>query len=366
MAMPRDVRSWGRPVRILGGGLAGLCAAINLAQAGVPVTVLERRQEVGGRFRGDFQAIRNWVSHRDNMTVLRQMNLKTDFPYHPVKRLFVTNGTDVTPFSFHRPIHCLVERGPGSASLDQALKRQAIEVGVDLQLGQTCPESQVDIVATGPGSGQIFAIARGLVFETSMQDCVWGLVHDRAAPAGYAYLVVWRGRGCLVTVLFKHFTRAKDAFHRTRDIFEHLVELDMKNPRPMGGVGSFMPQARFEQAGVWRIGEAAGLQDYAWGFGMDLALASGHLAAHCLLEGRDYARAARRLFSGPLKSSMVNRFFWDHFSLDRGYRPSVAFMRLCRNPMVPLYLSHKYTPLQRAVYPLARAWFHHRNRDTHT
>ena len=53
------------PVRILGAGPAGLAAAINLAHAGFPVEVFEKRHDCGARFHGDLQGLENWSRPTD-------------------------------------------------------------------------------------------------------------------------------------------------------------------------------------------------------------------------------------------------------------------------------------------------------------
>ena len=43
------------PVRIVGGALSGLAAALAVVRGGGRAHVFERRREVGARFHGDFQ-----------------------------------------------------------------------------------------------------------------------------------------------------------------------------------------------------------------------------------------------------------------------------------------------------------------------
>ena len=49
-----------KEVKILGAGLSGLTAAINLAQIGYKVDVYEKNKDVGMRFHGDLQGLENW------------------------------------------------------------------------------------------------------------------------------------------------------------------------------------------------------------------------------------------------------------------------------------------------------------------
>ena len=52
-------------IRIAGSGPAGMTAAINLARAGLPVTVFEKHPDSGQRFQGDLQGLENWSGNGD-------------------------------------------------------------------------------------------------------------------------------------------------------------------------------------------------------------------------------------------------------------------------------------------------------------
>lgn len=49
-----------KSIKILGAGISGLTAAINLAKAGYKVDVFEKNKDVGVRFGGDLQGLENW------------------------------------------------------------------------------------------------------------------------------------------------------------------------------------------------------------------------------------------------------------------------------------------------------------------
>ncbi len=48
--------------KIIGAGLSGLTAAINLAKAGYKVDVYEENKDSGLRFNGDLQGLENWLT----------------------------------------------------------------------------------------------------------------------------------------------------------------------------------------------------------------------------------------------------------------------------------------------------------------
>ncbi len=55
----------------------------------------------------------------------------------------------------------------------------------------------------------------------------------------------------------------------------------------------------------------SGLQDREWGFGMWYAMESGSLAARSLIEGFDYASAAKAHFDKQRETAMANRLLYE-------------------------------------------------------
>jgi len=210
--------------------------------------------------------------------------------------------------SAHRPLFYLVRRGPGAGTLDTALLRQAQAVGADVRLGEAAAVAGPGtIVATGPAMAD--GIVAGFTFRTTLPDQAHCILHPTLAPAGYAYLLVWDGQATLATCLFRDLRRARQARDATVAAFERLVSgLHLCEARPFGGYGGVLAAARYtDEAGRLYAGEAAGLQDPEWGFGMLTAMRSGVLAARSLLAGADYAARARRAFDPPRDAAFVNR-----------------------------------------------------------
>ena len=65
-----------KPIRIIGGGIAGLAAAINLSKAGIEVEVHERKTFCG-KHTNDFQFLENWTFDEDVLDDLQSMNIRT-------------------------------------------------------------------------------------------------------------------------------------------------------------------------------------------------------------------------------------------------------------------------------------------------
>jgi len=68
------------------------------------------------------------------------------------------------------------------------------------------------------------------------------------------------------------------------------------------------------------VGEAAGFQDALWGFGIRMAIVSGHLAARALVSGRprEFDRLWRERLGGLLAASFANRRLYGRAG-DLGY-----------------------------------------------
>ena len=333
-----------------------MTAAINLARAGFPVTVFEKHGDCGQRFHGDMQGLENWSVDGDIVESLQAMGLVINFDCHPFTDLTVSNGARTWEFSCRKPAFYLVKRGDIPGSLDQGLKQQAEALGVEIRYGTELPIMEADIIATGPRPHHLFAIAKGVIFQTGMDDLAYGLVNDAAAFQGYAYLLVSKGYGCMCTVLFDRFGEINNCFAATREMFGRLVALEMENPRPVGGMGSFTARPLYRRGQGVCVGEAAGLQDLLWGFGMRSAITSGFLAAVSIIENSSYEAAAAKFFHHRLRASVVNRFFWERFG-GGDYAWIMNRLGKAADPLGFLYSYYNFNMLQRIAYPLARNVF---------
>jgi flavin-dependent dehydrogenase len=135
----------------------------------------------------------------------------------------------------------------------------------------------------------------------------------------------------------------------------------MTDPRPSSGFGG-------RPGGLWEplswplpVGEAAGFQDFLWGFGIRHALHSGHLAARALDEGRGYAQLVERSIRPLVRASLVNRMLYD-WAGDRTY--GLLIRRFAASPDLPDLLRAWYRGYgpSLALWPLASRRY--RGRDT--
>jgi len=127
------------------------------------------------------------------------MNIEVNFDCDPFAEFRVTDGFRLETITFKKPFFYLVKRGSLKGSLDQGLKKQALQAGVRIHFGKTLLKP--DIAATGPISREIAGIDKGIVFKTKIKDIAIGMVNEQSDVKGYSYLLVTKGYGCIGTVL---------------------------------------------------------------------------------------------------------------------------------------------------------------------
>jgi len=352
----RNLERAAQPIHIVGAGPAGLAAALTIAVAGGRAVVHEQRTDVGGRFQGDLQGIENWTTAGD---VLEELASVTGADLTGMARP-VREGVFFDPpgreyrYRSPEPLFYLVRRGPGPGTLDDALKSAAVTAGVEIRFQEPWTRlSEGGIVAGGPRAADVVAV--GYVFETDRADGVYGVLSDRLAPKGYAYLLVCAGRGTVATCLFGDFAREAEYLDRTVAFFRDRAGLQMRQAVRFGGAGNILLPRTARQGRILFAGEAAGFQDALWGFGIRIGMISGHLAARALLDcvPERYDHAWRRRLGGLLRASLVNRYAFSRMG-DAGYgrlMRSIATMADAR-----LWLRRHYSPTlwKRFAFPLVR------------
>ncbi|MCA9961149.1 MAG: NAD(P)/FAD-dependent oxidoreductase [Anaerolineales bacterium] len=344
-----------REINVAGAGPSGLTAAINLAKAGYTVNVFEKRSDAGKRFHGDVQGLENWSEPTNVLQDLQRMNIAVNFDCDPFLKQITTNGSRsrISHYPPESPLCYLVKRGAQPGSLDQGLKAQALAAGVNVHFSQTIPLEEADIVATGPISHEIFAVDKGVVFRTSYGDTNIFLVNDAAAYKGYAYLLITKGYGCLCTVLFDKFERLDACFETSKQMLRDAFPFDMQEPKPVAGIGCFSTQNVFQKGKSLYVGEAAGLQDLMWGFGIRTAVYSGYVAANCIINHQDYARVAEALFVPRQKATLASRFMWElvrfnNYALVVGNTLDIIGLKSFELPSL-----YNFGPLQKLIYGIA-------------
>lgn len=279
----------------------------------------EKSPDVGRRLSGDFQGIENWSSEKDVLDTLKETGLELDFPCVPYYSGTVyAPGMAPVEVKSARPIFYLVKRGSMAGTLDAALKEQALALGAELIFNRRVGDFEGRaIVGTGPARANVVAV--GITFDTTADDLAAVAFGDDLAPGGYAYLLVNRGCGTLATVLYLHYRRGNECFERTKRFFAEGSGLAIRNEKRFGSFGDFFISGPRTEGGKLHVGEAAGFQDFLWGFGLRYAMVSGGLAARSVIEGTDYDALWKRQFRPMLETSLVNRYLFEKLG-KAGYR----------------------------------------------
>ncbi|MGA2681456.1 MAG: NAD(P)-binding protein [Candidatus Bathyarchaeia archaeon] len=338
-----------KKIKILGAGLSGLTAAINLAKSGYTVEVYEKNKDVGMRFNGDIQGLENWSDKKDIIEELREINVDVDFDYTPFYSVILTNGSKGSEVRWKKPIFYLLRRGSFSGTIDYSLKAQALKSGVNIHFQEGLAQNEANIVAIGPIVDEAVGMVKGIVFKTDIKDTAILAFNDELAFKGYSYLLVMKGYGCLCTVVRRDDVRRINwYFERTKEFFLKKIGFQIELIREVGGIGSF--SLRTVKKGVTLyVGEAAGLQDFLLGFGMRFAFASGYLAAQSVICKKDYEKIADERFGKRLRAGVINRWLWENILSKNDYSVLINFPQLIEN----IYSMHDYTLLQQTMYPLA-------------
>lgn len=348
-------------INIIGAGLAGLTAAIVLSKQGFSVRVYEMSSEVGYRLNGDFQGLENWSTGKDVLELLKELGIDINFPCVPYHGgiVYAPKMKSIN-IQTERPIFYLVKRGPMPGTLDIGLKEQALSLGVEIIFNRRLETFTGDaIVGTGPKGAD--AVAVGITFTTGMEDQAIVVLDDTIAPKGYAYLLINHGYGTMATVLFREFRKEKEYFKNMKRFFEDNVNLDIKNERMFGGYGNiFMRETQVHNKKIY-IGEAAGFQDYLWGFGMRYAIVSGYLAAKSFTDGSDYDKLWKKELKPMIETSIVNRYLFQRLG-SVGYR---LLTRSAASGDPCAFLRKQYNPsfLKNLLLPLARKSYESRVKD---
>lgn len=296
-------------VKILGAGLSGLSAAINLAKEGKDVEVFERKSDVGQQTKPNYQGLLR--THGDPMGYLKSYNLEPKFDLLRLTKAFICTRKRDIDVALKEPVD-FVMRG-GKESLEYGLYNQAKSLGVRFYFDRKMEDSNVDIVATGHRRCDMLAF--GCVYEDLdfPRDKFLYMHDDRYSPRGwYLYITpLPQGRFKIVNCTSQpHVKMTKRLYFKAlkeRKILKDIVG----NRTPIatfGGFGGCDFQKSAVKGKTLYVGEAAGFQDPFRGFGMNYALESGYLAAKSILKGEDYDKMWKKHFKRRIKSDLYRRY----------------------------------------------------------
>ena len=341
-----------RPIRIVGAGISGLTAAIQLARHGVSVEVFEQRADSGLAHGLRCDAVENWTSLLDLRATLETWSIDSAL-FHPASVLEVCtfNGECRQLIGGH-PLLYVVKRGSAEGSLEWALKRQALDLGVRIRYGQSHPGDGADVWAVGcPGRG--FFLDAGITFRTAQPNRTAILFDRRVAPRACAYLLIVGGVGTLAVLLTREMGAARELLEKAVEAFQRIGPLEIREPKIHSGFGGDLSELKARRTTPLAVGEAAGFLDYLWGFGIRHAMLSGVLAARALLEGSRYEDLVVQEIAPLVQCSLVNRKLYD-LAGNRTYRALVRYFCSRRQPHVLLRQSYRSKALRRRLGTWAR------------
>jgi flavin-dependent dehydrogenase len=344
-----------KTIRILGGGLSGLTAAINLKHAGVDVEVHERKRFCG-KHTNDFQFLENWTFEDDALVILRNLNIQTDFYLKPWYSLeFISPSLNKCLKRSSQPLMYLLKRGPLEGAIDYALQKQATDAAIPIIFRSKLNADDADIIATGLKEPNF--MVSGITFPFDHPDKAITLFDDRLSLGMYSFFIVNDNIGEIASINPADRKDHKARFDLTVKRFEEILNFKVSAiTYRFAAPGSlyFLKNARINNQCF--IGEAAGFQDCLAGFGMMYALKSGYHAARSIIRNEDYNRLWQADLLKPMAVSRTNRFLFERLSND-GYEKLVKMFDSRNSAIVKLLGGDDLQHILKKIYNHALAYF---------
>lgn len=308
--MPLPKLEFPGPVRIAGAGPSGLAAAIGLAQAGWRTEVHEQRDRVGARWKRGLQILENFSEEEDVLAFLDRSGIRAAFWRSPIHELTLWAGRKKSHrFTSAQPLGYFVRRGSEPGQVDRGLLDAARAAGADVRFGSRLAPGEAHVRATGPR--RVNGIGKEVTFKTPLSDRMTVILDPQLAPGGYAYLFIVDGEATMGMAILSGYRKVDELYARTVERFKEIEGVD-----PTGGeeavlVANFFLKPGLGSGGVIWAGEAAGFQDYLFGFGIRYALTSGVLAARSISGNLEYNNLWKSALQGKQKVSLWNRFLYE-------------------------------------------------------
>lgn len=283
-----------KKVRILGAGISGMSAAINLAKFGLEAEVFEEREGVGNNSGNFTSTIRNYED-MDALEDLRRFGIELEAT-GKVGRVIKKSPNFVS--EVRGESYYLLERGDEGNSLERQLYRKALDLGVKFYFGTKASEKEADVVATGVPAKKANIFGAGYLFTmkgSGLKQNELALIYDnRISPSGYLCIIPGIRN---LTVLSVSFSETDVSGLRNR--LDEALQSDFFLKQMISGsrkIDRIEGSGFYEQDPIFMarrgkklyVGEAGGFQDARRGFGIRYALITGHLAALSMAAGIDY------------------------------------------------------------------------------
>jgi flavin-dependent dehydrogenase len=299
--------SYDEPIKILGAGISGLSAGITLARNGYTVDVFEKNSHAGGRFKRDFQGLRNFGSK--NIDPIKEFekfgcHIKSYKKLMRIVRYSRSRSFEIV--SKNKPIYYLVLRGKNKNSIDSQLANLAVNYGANISYNTNLNISEADIVAIGPSRADSLAYG-GIYYDVSKDNTGYVFLDKKYSPNGYFYALPGEKKGEMEVVNTTFGPTVN--MHALRTLYNKAIQenevlkdlLDGATRKTVqGGIGCCTLLEKPYQHDKYYVGEAAGLQDVTAGFGIRYAVISGYLAAQCIIGSEDYNEQIVKTFKSRL------------------------------------------------------------------
>jgi len=311
-------------IKVLGGGIAGLTAAINLARAGLDVEVHERKRFCG-KHTNDFQFLENWTFDEDVLDILKNFNIQINFYTKPwYSQEIISPSLKSYRGTSSSALMYLIKRGQSEDSLDHALEKQARGTNVKLVFESSLRQRDADIIATGIKKPTI--IACGIKFNLDLPDKTLVLLDDNLSFKWYSYFIVNDNIAEIVSLNPVGIKDHQARFERTLRRFEEILKIKVDSvSQRFSAPGNMYHLEKAMINNQYFVGEAAGFQDCLAGFGMLYAFKSGYYASRSIIEHCNYDDLWKKDFLQPMATSIRNRYLYEKLS-NQGYERAVGLI----------------------------------------
>ncbi len=287
-------------VHILGAGLSGMVAAINIARQGRKVLVLDAAKKIGG-MSGFHPSIH--TTPVDPVWMSKQIEIDLTGYFHPLKD-FLVGIKQKTFQGLPGPLHS-VERGHRKTALDTLLYKLALEAGVEFQFDAYLTSPGIlpkgSIIATGlhPEMYDYFHLPKETVKgfaaagKTSKNNWCIGQLDDYSNDYFYAN----SANNLMYALLFGRDNVSEEALAHCQVQIKEKFNLDLSpwnyfsGNVPTGSAGN----PRLFHDGYILAGTLSGAMDPVSLFGIHGALLSGKVAATAVLNRKEGIKTFKRL-----------------------------------------------------------------------
>ncbi|MAJ44374.1 MAG: hypothetical protein CMF96_06475 [Candidatus Marinimicrobia bacterium] len=309
------------PIKILGGGISGLTAAIFLKNAGYDPIIYEKNTQCGSGRHGDIEGLETWNFNLNPIQFLKFLNIPLNFNYKSENqfKIHFDNYPSLDVYD-ENPFFYLVKRGRDSGDLDKELQSYALSIGCEIRFNFSPKIENMSIIATGSNSAK--AYIQGYTFKTDLPNQTHLFLNESLTKSGYGYLIIWDGNATLSVAYKKKDNKGRQILNKLIQVSQNKLDINIpKDNQKYGSYGSFdIDTPKIDQFGKLYVGEAGGFQDYLFGFGMNYAIYSSYYAVKSLVDKIDFMKSINQNIFPHMKASLVNRYFYEKLSEKNKYQ----------------------------------------------